>query len=117
MGLYRIEFLTQQGWYAARTHSEAPKLELTREMRALANEPGVVKRTWRVVSVPLPKVDRAGIAYFDCEHAAQHAARRAGWPEDRIIPHGLGWAVQRNVSGVYLLRADYLEATRDLRHA
>lgn len=65
--------------------------------------------------MPTPKADRAGIAYFDSEHAAAHAALRTGWPTEFIRAYGLGWAVQRRDSGPYLLRADYLEAARAAR--
>jgi hypothetical protein len=77
-----------------------------------ATYPGLA---FRIHAVPMPKVDRAGIAYFDSDHAAAHAALRAGWPTEFIRCYGLGWAVQRRDSGPYLLRADYLAATREAR--
>ena len=44
---------------------------------------------------------RRGVTYFPTYGAARAAAIKAGLTADRLIPYGLGWAVQLRVSGPY----------------
>jgi len=43
-----------------------------------------------------------GVTYFADYDSAVRAARWNGWPTDRIIQYGKGWAVQSKKSGPYL---------------
>jgi hypothetical protein len=65
----------------------------------------------RIIPVPKPRIGPGKILYFDSEHAARHAAERSRWPTDRIVPYGLGWAIQLRISGPYLTSADLVTST------
>lgn len=106
MARYRIEYLTQWGWKPVACAVEGPRAEIKAECKRYAQADP--KRTYRTHAVPFPKVGRGDIAYFDSDHAARHAARRVGWPEDRIVPYDLGYAIQRNPSGAYLTRGEWM---------
>lgn len=43
-----------------------------------------------------------GIYYFSSYENARAFAEAGGYPTDRIISYGLGWAIQLRVSGPYV---------------
>ena len=108
--LFRVEYLTQWGWIPCFDAPEMEREDAEVEIKARTSEANG-RRTYRIVPVPKPRIGPGKILYFDSEHAARYAAERSQWPTDRIIPYGLGWAVQLRISGPYLTREDLVAAT------